>query len=151
MRPTDPAEKRTNSAEETAALGRELARHLGPGSAVLLYGELGTGKTCLVKGIAAGLGLDPHRVHSPTFIMVNTYRGKRSLNHVDLYRLEEGEDFTDLALSELFSSDWITVVEWAERLPERSLPFPRLEIHLAHAGGDRRSIRIVPVGFTPAV
>jgi tRNA threonylcarbamoyladenosine biosynthesis protein TsaE len=137
-----PEEVQTASAAETRAWGSRLAGHLGEGSVLLLFGELGAGKTCLVKGIAAGLGLDPQRVHSPSFIMVNRYEGQPSLNHVDLYRLEEGEDFSDLGLEELFSGADVTVVEWAERLPVKARPLPRWEIHLKHAGDDHRRLRL---------
>ena len=137
-----PEEVQTASAAATRAWGSRLAGHLGQGSVVLLFGELGAGKTCLVKGIAAGLGLDPRRVHSPSFIMVNLYEGEPPLNHVDLYRLEEGEDFSDLGLEELFSGTGVTVVEWAERLPVRARPLPRWEVYLEHAGADSRRLRL---------
>ncbi len=142
MRERFPEEVQTASAAQTRAFGSRLAGHLAAGSIVLLFGELGTGKTCLVKGIAAGLGLDPHRVHSPSFIMVNRHEGELPLNHVDLYRLEEGEDFSDLGLEELFSGDGVTVVEWAERLPLEARPLPRLEVHLEHAGASSRRLRL---------
>jgi len=137
-----PAEVQTHADAETRAWGRRLAGRLGPGAVVLLFGGLGAGKTCLVKGIAAGLGLDPERVHSPSFIMVNRYEGSPSLNHVDLYRLDKGEDFSDLGLEELFAGTDVTVVEWAERLPLAARPAPRLEVHLEHAGGDHRRLRL---------
>jgi tRNA threonylcarbamoyladenosine biosynthesis protein TsaE len=138
-----PSRHRTTAAAQTAELGCRLVADLPAGAVVLLFGELGTGKTCLVKGMAAGLGIDPHRVHSPSFIMVNRYEGRIALNHVDLYRLRAGEDFSDLGLDELFAGDGITVVEWADRLPPAAFPCPRLEIHLAHAGDDARDIRVV--------
>ena len=138
-------ERRCVSADETRAFGRSLAARLGPGSVVLLFGELGSGKTCLVQGIAAGLGMDPRRVHSPSFIMVNRYEGHCPLNHVDLYRLREGESLVDLDLGELFAGDGITVVEWAERLPEAARPRPRLDISLSHLEGGGRLLRLRPV------
>lgn len=138
-----PDEIITTSASETEGWGRNLATGLSAGDVILLFGELGAGKTCLVKGIAAGLGIDPRRVHSPTFIMVNRYEGPLPVNHVDLYRLEEGEDFTDLGLDELFASRDVTLVEWSERLPDAARPVPRLEVHLSHAGGDQRRLQLV--------
>ncbi len=140
-----PEQMVTASAGETEAFGQRLAAELEEGSVVLLYGELGAGKTCLVKGLAAGLGIPPERVHSPTFIMVNRHQGRLVLNHVDLYRLEPGEDFSDLGLDELFCGDGITVVEWSERLPEAALPRPRLEIHLQHQGENQRRLRLTRV------
>jgi tRNA threonylcarbamoyladenosine biosynthesis protein TsaE len=145
----DPERRTTGSPSETEALGGELARHLGAGDVVLLFGELGSGKTCLVKGIARGLGIDPDRVHSPTFIMVNRHQGRVPLHHVDLYRLRAGEDISDLGLADLFAGEGVTAVEWAERLSEAALPLPRLEVRLAHAGGERRSIEIRPVLSAP--
>ena len=145
MRAIDPGEHRTTSPEQTRALGRNLARGLVPGATLLLFGGLGTGKTCLVKGLAAGLDIDPRRVHSPSFIMVNRHEGRLPLNHVDLYRLEAGEDFSDLGLEELFAGEGVTVVEWADRLPAAARPVPRLEIHLEMAGDDVRLIRVVEV------
>ena len=114
-----------------------------------MFGELGSGKTSLVKGIARGLGIDPDRVHSPTFIMVNRHEGSMPLNHVDLYRLRDGEDISDLGLADLFAGDGVTAVEWAERLSEVALPVPRLEIRLAHAGRERRVIEVCPVLSAP--
>jgi tRNA threonylcarbamoyladenosine biosynthesis protein TsaE len=143
MGDTVPEKIITKSAAETMAWGERLAATLAAGDVILLFGELGAGKTCLVKGIAAGLGIDPHRVHSPSFIMVNRYEGPLPVNHVDLYRLEEGEDFADLGLDDLFGGDGLTLVEWSERLPAAARPLPRLEIHLAHDGEDRRSLRLV--------
>jgi tRNA threonylcarbamoyladenosine biosynthesis protein TsaE len=138
-----PDEIITTSASETADWGKSLSAELAAGDVVLLFGELGAGKTCLVKGIAAGLGIDPRRVHSPTFIMVNRYDGPLPVNHVDLYRLEEGEDFTDLDLDELFAGEGVTLVEWSERLPDAARPLPRLEVHLSHAGDDQRRLQLV--------
>ena len=140
-----PDHLETSSAAETEEAGRRLAATLQPGSVILLFGDLGAGKTCLVKGIATGLHIDPNSVHSPTFIMVNRYEGPLPVNHVDLYRLEEGEDFADLGLDDLFAGDGVTVIEWSERLPAAACPVPRLEIHLSHAGGDKRHLRLVRI------
>jgi tRNA threonylcarbamoyladenosine biosynthesis protein TsaE len=142
MGDTVPDEIVTASAAETQAWGEDLASALCPGDVILLYGDLGAGKTCLVKGIASGLGIDPNRVHSPTFIMVNRYEGRVLVHHVDLYRLEDGEDFANLGLDELFTGEGITLVEWSERLPAAARPLPRLEIHLSHVGGDQRRLRL---------
>src|SRR5262245_27068235 len=103
-------EQTTRSAEETRAAGRALAAHLAAGDVVLLFGELGTGKTCFVRGVAEGLGVDPERVHSPTFVMVHRYDGRLSVHHVDLYRVAPGENIADLALPDLFAGDGVTLV-----------------------------------------
>lgn len=133
----------THSEDATRAAGRELAGHLGAGDVVLLFGELGTGKTCFVRGVAEGLGVDPERVHSPTFVMVHRYEGRLTVNHVDLYRVAPGESIADLALPDHFGGDGVTLVEWAEHLPEAGRPRPRLEVHLEHLGHDARRLRTV--------
>jgi tRNA threonylcarbamoyladenosine biosynthesis protein TsaE len=107
----------THSEEETAAVGRELARALASGSIVLLSGDLGAGKTALVRGIAEGLGVDPAEVTSPTFTIVQEYRGGRlPLYHVDLYRLKPAE-VDDLGLDEITLAGGVTAIEWPDRLP----------------------------------
>ena len=130
----------TRSPVDTQEAAQRLAARLGPGDVLLLFGEMGAGKTCFVQGLAEGLGLDPRRVHSPSFIMVKRYGNGTGLNHVDLYRLEPGESFADLGLDDLFTSRDITAIEWAERLPDESLPLPRWEIRFEHAGDSRRRL-----------
>lgn len=123
---------------------RDLARALGPGSVVLLYGELGAGKTVFVRGLGEGLGVDPEEVSSPTFTLVHEYRGRRTLYHVDLYRVDAA-DVDDLGLEELAAGDAVVAIEWAERLP-RPLP-GAICVRLAHAGDDRRTISIDDSGL----
>jgi len=107
----------THAEKETADAGRQLARTLGSGSIVLVSGELGAGKTAFVRGIAEGLGIDPTQVTSPTFALVQEYRGGRlPLYHVDLYRLEPAEA-DDLGLDEMTLAGGVTAIEWSERLP----------------------------------
>ncbi len=129
----------TRSAEETEALGERLAARLGPGAVLLLDGDLGTGKTTLVRGLARGLGIDPEKVSSPTFVLVNEYRGRLTLYHVDLYRLE-GAAVDDLGLEDLGDGGGVVVVEWAGRLP-RSIP-GAIAVTIADNGGDEREITI---------
>lgn len=106
----------TRSEEETAAAGRGMASRVRAGDVVLLYGELGAGKTAFVRGLAEGLGVDPQDVSSPTFTIVQQYGGGRiPLLHVDLYRLEPNE-VDDLGLDEL-GEDAVVAIEWADRLP----------------------------------
>jgi tRNA threonylcarbamoyladenosine biosynthesis protein TsaE len=106
----------TRSELETTNLGESLGRSLEPGSTLLLVGDLGAGKTTLVRGIAKGLGVDPDEVSSPTFVLINEYRGRVTLHHVDLYRID-GAAIDDLGLEELSASGGVVVIEWADRLP----------------------------------
>lgn len=130
----------TESEQETAAAGAKLAATLMPGTFVLLYGDLGAGKTAFVRGLASGLGADPANVSSPTFVLVQHYRGRLPLTHVDLYRLDNAAAaIDDLGLEELVGNG-ILAVEWAERLPR---PIPgSVAVRIEDLGGERRRIRI---------
>src|SRR5712672_4080883 len=109
----------TRSEEETAALGRELGATLAAGDVVLLYGDLGAGKTAFVKGLAEGLGVSRDEVSSPTFTLVQEYRGGRlTLFHVDLYRLNDPREIDDLGLDEI-ATEGVLAIEWAEKWPAR--------------------------------
>ena len=128
------------SEAETAAAGQRLGETLRPGAVVLLTGQLGAGKTAFVRGLALGLGASPDEVSSPTFTLIQEYRGGRStLHHVDLYRLQPAE-IDDLGLDELMSGDDIVAIEWAERWPGR--PADAIEVSIADEGEDRRRIEI---------
>jgi tRNA threonylcarbamoyladenosine biosynthesis protein TsaE len=124
------------SESDTRAAGRALGARLAPGTVVLLHGDLGAGKTVFVKGLAEGLGLDPDAVNSPTFTIVQEYRGAVTLQHVDLYRLSPRE-VEDLALEDLLSPATVMAIEWAERLPEAPRA-PTVTVHLEHDGDARR-------------
>lgn len=103
--------------EGTREVGRALAARLRPDGVLLLTGDLGAGKTVLAQGVAAGLGIDPAEVQSPTYTLIREHQGPRGrLVHVDLYRLEP-EEVHDLGLDELLAGPGVKVVEWAERLP----------------------------------
>jgi tRNA threonylcarbamoyladenosine biosynthesis protein TsaE len=132
----------TANEEETSAAGEALGRDLKPGDVVLLFGDLGAGKTAFVRGMARGVGADPDDVSSPTFTIVQEYAGRSAtLYHVDLYRLESAE-IDDLGLDDLVSSDGIVAIEWAERWKGR--PDDVTEVRLEHRGEDRRAIDIRP-------
>ncbi len=129
----------TSSPEETEAAGDELGRRLRPGDLVLLRGELGAGKTTFVRGIARGIG-SAALVASPTFQLVRIYPGRLQLAHVDLYRLEQGDDLRDLGLDELLDAGAV-VVEWGDRI-NKTVGADAAMISIEHLGGDRRLIRI---------
>jgi tRNA threonylcarbamoyladenosine biosynthesis protein TsaE len=130
----------TGDAAATRALGAWIARRLPPGSVLLLQGPLGAGKTTLVQGLAAGLGIRD-RVSSPTFALVREYTGQGdaapALVHVDLYRLERAEEVRDLGLEEVFDDGAVVAVEWPERAGGR-LPAGAIRIEIAPADGGRR-------------
>ena len=131
----------SRSEEETRAAGESLAGSLRPGDAVLLSGDLGMGKTVFARGVAAGLGVDPGRVHSPSFTLVNLYSGRMPVYHIDLYRVEKLEDMDELGLEEILGGDGVAVVEWAERLgPYR--PLRAVQVRVADRGGPMREIVI---------
>jgi len=128
-----------SSPEETEAAAERLGRSLGGGDVVLLYGDLGAGKTAFVRGLARGLGAPPEEVSSPTFTLIQEYAGGRAtLYHVDLYRLEPNE-VDDLGLDELAASG-VVAVEWADRWSDR--PGRAIEVRLEHEGDDSRRVSI---------
>jgi tRNA threonylcarbamoyladenosine biosynthesis protein TsaE len=130
----------TSSESETAAVGRELASGLSAGSVVLLFGDLGAGKTAFVRGLAEGLGVGPEEVSSPTFTIMQEYRGGRlPLYHVDLYRLDDPREIDELGLDEL-TADGILALEWAEKLRDASAG--AIRVRLTHGEGDTRAIEI---------
>ena len=141
----------TASEEETGAVGRELAATLHAGDVVLLSGELGAGKTAFVRGLASGLGVAPEDVSSPTFTLIQEYRGGRlTLFHVDLYRLDDPREIEDLGLDEI-AGDGVLAIEWAEKLPARSELVLRqaqdermgvIAVRIEHGEGDTRVIQI---------
>jgi tRNA threonylcarbamoyladenosine biosynthesis protein TsaE len=133
----------THSEQETFALAARLAGALGPGTFVLLYGDLGAGKTAFVRGLAAGLGANPDDVSSPTFVIMQHYKGRTPLTHVDLYRLESAAAVDDLGLEELVSGG-VLAIEWAERLPRPMEP--GIAVRIDDSGENNRTITITPSG-----
>jgi tRNA threonylcarbamoyladenosine biosynthesis protein TsaE len=135
----------TQSEDETAAAGRELAATLAAGDVVLLYGDLGAGKTAFVRGLAEGLGVSRDEVSSPTFTLIQEYRGGRlPLFHVDLYRIEDPREFDELGLDEI-AEDGVLAIEWAERLP---VPPPNaIRISIEHTGQTQRRVTIASTKY----
>lgn len=126
---------RTQSEEETIALGERLAATLPSRRVVLLIGDLGAGKTTLVKGIAKGLGAAvPDEVTSPTFTLIHEYGSK--VYHIDLYRLDTAQEVMSLGLDEIFDREAVVLIEWGERFPEL-MPPDRWEIRITAEGDDR--------------
>lgn len=131
----------THSAEETTALGRQLAEELMPGSIVLLRGDLGAGKTTLIKGIAEGFqAAAAEDVTSPTFTLIHEYRGPQAtLYHIDLYRVDTQRELDTLALDDLMDPKSILLIEWGEKF-ERFRREKDAEIAIEHLGGDERRV-----------
>ncbi len=130
----------TRSEKDTAEIGRALAARLHAGDTVLLFGDLGAGKTAFVKGLAEGLGVPRDEVSSPTFTLVQEYRGGRlPLIHVDLYRLNDPREIDDLGLDEIALSG-VLAIEWAEKLAR--VPPHAVSVRIEHGDGDDRTITI---------
>jgi tRNA threonylcarbamoyladenosine biosynthesis protein TsaE len=131
----------STSVEATQALGERLGALLRAGDVVALRGELGSGKTTLVQGIARGAGVGSSAVKSPTFVLMREYGGPVPLIHIDGYRLSGAPQAAWLDVEMLFSSEKITLIEWAERL-EGLLPADHLELDLSHVSTNRRRIGV---------
>jgi len=147
----------TQNANETLQLGKALGAKLIPGDLVLLFGDLGVGKTCLTQGICLGAGLESNAyIRSPTFTLINEYQGKVPIFHIDLYRLETEAEIINLGLEEIIYSQAITIIEWSEKLKsdKKSDEFnfgieERLEIHISPKGETTREFKISPVLLSP--
>lgn len=131
--------------DETAKLGVALAGILPPGSVVALNGPLGAGKTRLVQALAEALGVLRSECVSPTFMLINEYRGRLPVYHFDAYRVKDEDEFLELGPDEYFEGAGITLVEWAERV-ERCLPTQRLEIRIEPISPTERRFEITARG-----
>lgn len=134
---------KTESAVDTAAFGARLGELLKPGMVLLLYGDLGAGKTCFAGGIIRALGVDEH-VTSPTFTLVNEYDGTLPVAHFDLYRLDDPEELFDIGFEEYLDGRWVVLIEWPERAGGY-LPANYLKIAITGTG-DERQITLEPLG-----
>ncbi len=136
---TEPRELTTDSAEKTMSVGEELSRRLVKGDVVAFYGDLGAGKTTMIKGIARGLGIDPNDVSSPSFALIHEYGGTLSVHHIDLYRIEQPSEIAELGLWEILDGDGVSLVEWADRAKEL-LPDRTIEVRITRIGPNERRI-----------
>ena len=139
----------SGSVEETQAFGERVGRWLQPGDVVALHGELGSGKTTLIQGVARGLGRAPDSIKSPTFVLMREYPGEIPLVHVDGYRLEGPPAVAWLDVDLIFSPHKITLIEWAERFTGL-LPEDHLQVHLSHVSANRRRLRLIGGTFRAA-
>jgi tRNA threonylcarbamoyladenosine biosynthesis protein TsaE len=133
--------ERTSSAVETEALGERIAAGLGPGDVVLVSGELGTGKTTLIRGACRALGVTD-QVTSPTFTIGHRYRGRVPVSHLDLYRIEGLDREAPGLLDDYLDRDSVALIEWPEDAAG-SLERVSARITIRHAGGDEREVEIV--------
>lgn len=136
----------SRSPVETERLGHMIGNGLRGGEVFALHGEVGTGKTTLIRGLAAGLGAPPRTVSSPTFVLIHEYQGRLPLAHVDLYRLESVQTLPHLGLQEYFDGRTVVAVEWAERAGNE-LPLDRTDIRFAHQSPTERTIVITTTGL----
>jgi len=135
----------TATAAETQAIAERLGRLLAPGDVLALVGPLGAGKTTFVQGLARGLDVPPDRhVASPTFALVNEHPGRVPLVHADLYRIEDARELAELGLTDAFDRAAVAI-EWLDRFPDAA-PAERLEITLAFADGEGRTLTFTPAG-----
>jgi tRNA threonylcarbamoyladenosine biosynthesis protein TsaE len=136
----------TQSVTETLQLGKRMGRLLRSGEVVALTGELGSGKTHFIKGLAAGLGVErPDYITSPSFTLIHEYTGRIPFYHIDLFRLATEEEIEDLGLEEYLGRKGVAAVEWADRI-STLLPKELLWINMRYLGPSIRSIQIVGEG-----
>lgn len=130
----------SRSPAETQRLGEALGRRLKPGDVVATIGELGAGKTCFLQGLARGLGV-AETATSPTFVLINYYRGHLPVYHLDAYRTQSLTELLDLGLEEFFCGDGVTVVEWADKLLPL-LPPHAIVVKISGLGDEPRELLI---------
>ena len=133
------------SEADTARLGAALAEVLPDGTTVALCGTLGAGKTQLVQAIAEATGVNRRDVVSPTFVLIQQYHGRRTIYHIDAYRLRDADEFLALGPEEYLESDGLALIEWADRV-RACLPVERVEIHIEVTGPESRRFEVVGIG-----
>jgi tRNA threonylcarbamoyladenosine biosynthesis protein TsaE len=137
----------SHSPSDTLKLGEKIGRNLRSGSVIALIGELGCGKTLLTRGITTGLGVPMRQVNSPTFVLVNEYRGRRPVFHMDLYRLGDAADVVDIGLLDYLAraESGVIIIEWAEKILSL-LPDEYLKIEFEIISARKRRISFSAVG-----
>jgi len=130
----------TNSPAETKAFAANLAKELKPGSVLALHGDLGSGKTCFVQGLAEALGVR-EIVNSPTFTIINEYQGRFRLYHIDLYRVKSAAEAEALGLEDILEGSGITAIEWPEKI-STLLPKDAVHVYFEFVDVNRRRIAV---------
>jgi tRNA threonylcarbamoyladenosine biosynthesis protein TsaE len=132
----------TKSSEETVELGKKIGATLKPGDILAFYGDLGSGKTTMIKGIALGLGVkEQDIVKSPSFIMVNEYKGRYPIYHIDLYRVKNSEEIMSIGFDDYLYSNGVCLIEWAEKA-EKALPKKITKVDIFSLNPQQRKITI---------
>ncbi len=132
----------TNSTAETSQLGKTLGQQLAAGDVVALYGELGSGKTTFTKGLSVGLGaMKEEGIRSPTFVLLNLYKGRLPIYHIDLYRVRTLERLHDIGYEDYAFADGVVIIEWAEKA-EEVLPPNAVRVRFKTLAENSREIRI---------
>jgi len=131
--------------KETIRFAQRLAQRFKSGDIVCFFGDLGSGKTTFIKGIAKGLKISPIKVSSPTFVLMNIYEGRLPLFHFDLYRLESAQEISSIGYDEFLYNHGISVIEWADRLGT-FMPEEYLRVDLKHKSIDQRIIKLSAKG-----
>lgn len=139
-------ELKSNSPQETKALGEKLALLLFPGAIVALVGELGSGKTTFIKGVVKALGFDPNLVRSQSFLLINEYPTRIPIYHLDLYRLDNLKQIYSLDLDYYFDSSHIKLIEWGEKLLNY-LTMQYLEVKIKIKSETQRILQFIPYGY----
>ncbi len=137
-----PGKVVTASPEETIKAGQKIGSQLSEGSILCFFGDLGAGKTTLIKGIVKAItDFDPDVVNSPTFVYLNIYEGMQTVYHFDLYRLQNAKEFIAMGFDEYLGSPGVCCLEWSERI-EELLPLHAIRIEMKHLDQQRREIQI---------
>ena len=133
----------SSSLDETIELGRKLGSQLKGGEVVAVCGQLGSGKTHLIKGIAAGAGAaDSRHVNSPTFVIINEYKGRLDIYHIDAYRLDSVSEFEMLGFDDFCYPESVVLIEWADKIETALEGFDYIRIELEYAGSTKRIIHV---------
>jgi tRNA threonylcarbamoyladenosine biosynthesis protein TsaE len=133
----------SNSSQETIEIGRKIGLQLRGGEVVAICGALGSGKTHLVKGIAAGAGAQGSgSVNSPTFVIVNEYKGRVDIYHIDVYRLNSMAEFEQIGFDDFCYHESVVLIEWADKIESALGGINYIRIELSHSGQEKRAIHI---------
>jgi len=140
----------TTSPEQTRILGQKIGEVLKGGEVICFTGPLGSGKTTLIKGIAAGAGAaNPQHVNSPTFVMVNEYQGRFNIFHIDAYRINKISEFEALGFEEFIGPQSVVLVEWADKVAGALKGLDCIYIDMQHNGETSRRIKITGLKIHP--